>query len=266
MHRRTLLPLVAALILLYALAGCAGPGASSGSFPATPTRTPFPPAPTPLLPTATPTPTIAVLTRDVSFKTGDGVTLLGTLYGRGRRAVVLANQADTPREDWSSVAQLFAARGYLALAFDYRGVNGAGGTFSGELVTSDRLAAIAYVRTQGAARVVLVGASLGGAVVLRAAGQEPAVAAVASISAPAALTGAGVSDGLLRRLTNPKLFVNSDRDDFADDTRHMYGVAAAPKNLQIYSGDGHGLELFAVPAPSLMQLLFTLTDGATAGV
>jgi pimeloyl-ACP methyl ester carboxylesterase len=224
---RALVPLSLCLMVI----GC---GSASTSSAATST------------PTAAPTPTLAptpvVQTRTVTFKTEDGVSLSGTLYGSGRTAVIFSNQTDTLQPPWIGVAQQLAARGYLAFTYDYRGKGDSGGEFDFAPLVKDEHAAIAYARMHGATRVVLVGASLGGLVVVKSATRE-STAGIVSISAPDSWPGLEVADNAVRAIKAPKLFVNSEHDTYAEDTRHMYELASPPKDIHIYAGNGHGVQL-----------------------
>src|SRR5262249_20310533 len=124
----------------------------------------------------------------------------------------------------------------------------------------DLRAASAFVHVHGARRLVLIGASLGGAVTLRVAATVP-VDGVVTLSAPAQFANVGVSDDLLRSLATPKLFVNSAGDNYASDTQHMYDVASQPKTLVLYpQSSAHGTEMLIAPyGGDLLQQLLSFT-------
>ncbi len=112
-HRAS--PILFPLVLLTLLSGC---GTSQG---AAPTRIAAKPTP---LPTATP----VIVTQQVSFVTSDGVTLLGTLYGQGTRAIILSNEGDNLWPDsllswaiWSSAIPI-APRWIRRMASHHRGL------------------------------------------------------------------------------------------------------------------------------------------------
>src|SRR5713101_3009634 len=98
--RRKAAPLLFLLVLLTPLSGC------STSQGAAPTRSAATPTPSP---TATP----VLVTQQVSFVTSDGVTLSGTLYGQGTRAIILSNEGDNNSFTWVPMAQQLATLGYL---------------------------------------------------------------------------------------------------------------------------------------------------------
>jgi uncharacterized protein len=218
-------------------------------------------APTTAIPThAQPTATLAVPSRAVEFTTPDGLRLRGTLYGSGTVAVALSHQSDGTQNQWSGFARQLAARGYMALAFDFRGRNTSEGPADTAKEDIDLRTAIRFLRTQGATRIALMGASLGGAVTLRVAGTV-SVVAVATLSAVAWWPSQPVTDEILKAIKAPKLFINSTLDNDASSTQHMYDVASPPKEVHIYPGRAHGVGIFSGDYGSdLIQRLLTFMD------
>ena len=129
---------IALVLVLAGLAACGG-SSSTASAPPTPipTRTPFP----------TPSPTLTVPSHAVTFTTSDHVQLAGRLFGQGKTFVIFSNQTDTLAWDWTPIAQQFAARGYAALCYDYRGRGDSQGTRSlGPGLMTDLRAAVAFAQ------------------------------------------------------------------------------------------------------------------------
>ncbi|MGE5335467.1 MAG: alpha/beta hydrolase [Nitrososphaerota archaeon] len=235
-------------LVVVALAGC-GPSGAAGSA-ASPTATPIP---TPPQPTAT----LAVPWRTVTFTASDGVRLGGTIYGSGTTGVALSHQSDGTQNQWAGFARHLAANGYMALAFDFRGhgVSAKPADVSKEDV--DLRAAIRFLRAQGATRIALMGASLGGSVTLRVAATE-SVAAVATLSAVTFMPTQEVTDDTIKAIEAPKLFINSELDKDASATQHMYDVAPPPKQIHLYPGIAHGTAIFSTDyGPDLVQRLLT---------
>ncbi len=108
-----------------------------------------------------------------------------TLYGAGDTAVIFTTMSDAKQETWAEMAQAVAEKGYLALTFNFR-FWGDGSRIDPDLrdrAATDLVAPIDFVEGQGAQRVVLAGASLGGMTSARvAASQNPA--AVIILAAP----------------------------------------------------------------------------------
>ena len=85
------------------------------------------------------------------------------------------------------IAGRLAGMGIAVLRFDFTGLGHSDGEFANTNFTSnvaDLVAAADYLSTRGMAPKLLIGHSLGGAAVLRAAGQIPSMRAVATIGAP----------------------------------------------------------------------------------
>lgn len=239
-HRARVRLSILLMLMVAAVLSACGAGTSSSGRTGT-----SQPSPTLRPPTTSPTATPAVTTRSVSFVTGDHLKLTGTLFGSGHTAVVFSNQTDTSAGKWAPVARAFAARGYLALAYNYRGTYGSQGTFDTSVLDKDISAAIAFVRAQGASRLVLIGASIGGAATARAASGTSVVSTVI-LSAPRDWPVLPVTDDALRAITAPKLFVDSEGDEFADDVQAMYDGSPPPKEIHFYPGVAHGLDMFGM--------------------
>ena len=85
------------------------------------------------------------------------------------------------------IAGRLAARGIAVLRFDFTGLGHSGGEFASTNFSSnvdDLVAAARYMTARGMAPQLLVGHSLGGAAVIRAAARLPGVRAIATIGAP----------------------------------------------------------------------------------
>jgi pimeloyl-ACP methyl ester carboxylesterase len=179
----------------------------------------------------------------VTFPAMDGITLRGQLWARGRTAVVFSHMFGTDQSIWFDLAEQLAARGYTVLTFDFRGV----GTSSGRLVISrvsrDTLGAVRFIRTRKPARVVLIGASMGGTSSLVAAGQT-SVDGVVAIASGMTFQGLDVRP-YLAGLRMPKLFIVGTRDaPFNESARTMYARTPRPKRLVEIPTAVHGTYMF----------------------
>jgi alpha/beta superfamily hydrolase len=232
--RLRLIPLLAIAILLTA---CGSPVASV-------------PAPTPQ---AAPEPRI------VTFAAEDGVVLNGTLYGRGRTAVVLSHMSDGSQAEWAGFARVLAERGYMAFPFDFRGRGDSGGSFDPPAAPVDLRAAVAFARSEGAASVVLVGASMGAMASAKVAAVEKPTAVV-MIAGTTSWSGLEVSDAELGAIAPPKLVISSERDEYISGTLHLYDASPEPREKYIYPGDLHGTELFREYGDDLTQRLLRFIE------
>ena len=103
----------------------------------------------------------------------------------------------------------------------------------------DTLAGVAYVGRRGRSRMVLVGHSFGGAVVITAGAASHAVIAVAALSSQS--YGTEAVGSLAPR---PLLLLHGTADEVLPDraSRDIYARAKEPKRLKLYPGCRHGLD------------------------
>jgi pimeloyl-ACP methyl ester carboxylesterase len=214
----------------------------------------------------------------VRFQADDGTSLIGRVWGNGDVGVILAHGFSefTGQDDWDSFQPILADQGYTVLTFNFRGFcssDGCSGEVQKELGNNwkDVIAAIDFLEGRGVEEVFLVGASMGGIAVLRAAQQpEVEVAGVVSLSTPQFpskyyINEPQANDATLPRLRaidEPKLFVAGSGDSqsaggevvkFADEATSMHEVAAEPKDLFIVDSVYHSSELVTVAEDSVVQ-------------
>ena len=184
--------------------------------------------------------------KTISIATSDGGEIFADLYGEGPKGLVLAHGGRFNKESWQKQAQAFAAAGFQVLALDFRGYGKSHGPGQSDLFTAplelDVLAAVHYLRNNGAKTVAVIGASLGGG----AAG-DAAIAAPNEIDRVVFLGSA--PNGPADKLKCPTLFIVA-RDDANGDgprlpgIRAQYEKAPQPKDLIILSGSAHAQYLF----------------------
>jgi pimeloyl-ACP methyl ester carboxylesterase len=219
-----------------------------------PTSTPMPTA------TPTPTPTSVPTPSAVSIATADGDTIDGTLYGSSSQAVIFSNMDSNRPQGWDPIAPQLAARGYMVLTYSYSRL--------GASRIDDLRDALAFIRDQGAAEIILIGASRGGVVAIQlmiASDANTDIVAIATISAPQYYQGSAFyTDEELAGIALPKLLVNSEGDSWADDTRGMYEAYVEPKELRIFPGSGHGTDVFNDNRDDLVQCLLEFVEAGFA--
>lgn len=181
--------------------------------------------------------------REVSLPTADGGVIWADLYGTGDRGVVLAHGARFDKASWEKQAEVLAKSGFRVLAIDFRGHGKSRGGNASSPANGEKyqdiLAAVRYLRENGAKTVGVIGASMGGGAAETASiharpGEIDRLVLLAPVPVPEP-----------ERLTGPKLFVTSRGDSLAAKVREQFEKAAEPKELLILDGSAHAQFLFA---------------------
>lgn len=191
-------------------------------------------------PTSTPQATI-------TFTTPDGATIEGTLYGEGDTVVIFSVMGNCKR-GWEDMAEVVAQNGMTALTYQWHGCRESGSANETELkkFVNDLRGAIDFMREQGAKKIILVGASLGGCASAKLAVESQADGLIVVASPPEIsqfdfeILSADVNTNI------PKLFITAENDNVVSqaETRALFDLAAEPKEWQTYSGSAHGTDLF----------------------
>lgn len=223
---------------------------------------------------------------EVSFLTSDNLELRGWFVPPEHPAdgatIIFVHGLRSNREELLEQAALLHEYGFGALLFDLRNHGESQGTITtlGYLEADDVRAALDYLLSRpevNPQRIGLLGMSMGGATVLRAAARIPEVRAVVAeaaytsiednlVDGVRALTGlppfpfaplvawfgeleAGLDIRLVRPIDDvgkiaprPLLLVHGDQDTVVplENGQALYEAAGEPKQLYIVSGAGHG--------------------------
>ena len=191
----------------------------------------------------------------VTFDTEDGATINGELYGTGRTAVIFSVMGNC-KPGWREFAQLTAAQGYMALTYQWRGCKA--NSVDQALIQKfleDTRAAITFVREQGAEKIILVGASLGGAASAKLAVESQASGLVVVASPPSISQWGFEIESADLNTDIPKLFITAENDNTvpAAATRALFDLAAEPREWQTYPGSAHGTDLFEGQSSAELQ-------------
>lgn len=126
--------------------------------------------------------------RHIEFKSGDGNPLRGTLYEpmtpRPHPTIIFAHGLLSTHHEFGDYPALFCARGYMTLAFDFRGhgaSEGLRGFVSQDHWVEDLRHALDYIEAHPGVdedRIALFGHSLGGGAVICATARDTRVRAV----------------------------------------------------------------------------------------
>jgi dienelactone hydrolase len=228
-----------------------------------------------------------VIARDIELKSADGMTIHATLSnpcgGAARPVVVLAHQMCRDRSEWSKPVHdwvaMLGARGVATLAVDLRG-HGKSLRFSDgtthdlceeiddaavagryAAMADDVKAAVAYARAEArAAKVALVGASIGANAALVAFADDADLAMVVALSPGADYRGivpaASIDKAAGRRMT---LIAAEDDPASAAAVRGFQGKA--PKlDVRVYRDGGHGNDMFVTDPAPLGYLVIELAE------
>ena len=191
--------------------------------------------------------------REITFTSSDGVTLSGRVFGRqeGSAGVVLAHMFPSDQSAWFDFAARLGERGYRVLTFNFRGYcpGGDAGCSQGEkaipAIWQDVEGAVAALRDEGANRIGLVGASMGGTASLIAASREGQdIDAIVTLSAPTSFEGLEAGPEVLAQVTAAKLFLAGHEDTAAAQAVDaLYAETLQPKRPLILTTGDHGTDI-----------------------
>ena len=191
--------------------------------------------------------------RVVTFRTTDGIELSGRLFGPANASagLVLAHMLPADQSSWYALAGHLADGGYRVLTFDFRGycpggdAGCSGGTKQVEAAPTDLQAAVDFLRSRGADRIGLIGASMGGTAAIDVAAIEGAqVDVVITLSAPQVLGGLSAGPEQLQTATAAKLFLAGLGDGVAAQAAQaFYDASLQPKRVEILTTDDHGTDM-----------------------
>lgn len=190
---------------------------------------------------------IASAQKTVSFPTEDGGVVFADLYGTGDRGVVLAHGGQFNKESWTKQAEALVLSGFQVLAIDFRGYGKSHGPGDSDPMDAplhlDVLAAVHYMRKNGAKSVSVIGGSMGGS----AAGDASIASQPGEINRLVLLGAA--PNAPADKLKSPILYIVA-RDDASDEGPRLPGIRAQyakspqPKRLIVLDGSAHAQFLF----------------------
>ena len=184
----------------------------------------------------------------------DGVRIYAATAGEGDRVVVLAHESGgLGLCGWIPTMQLLAAQGIRTVAFDFRG------TYPSPLppvrVEDDwRDDVQAAIDAADAKKLVVMGASFGGAVVVADGSRLHGVDGIVSLSGEPAIPTRHIDAiGNVGRLRVPLLVVASRLDGYLDEAHARQLVrraGSADKQVAVFPGRAHGWDILKEPRAS----------------
>jgi pimeloyl-ACP methyl ester carboxylesterase len=169
--------------------------------------------------------------------------------------VVLANESENQVCGWVAFANRLVADGFRVAMFNYADPRSAGEPQA----IQDSLAVAAAA---GSGRYALVGASLGGRIVIEAAAEDPE-----ELTTIVALSPVREVDDYVdilpaaRQVTTPALLINGEADSFTDGAQQPRDLSAAmhgnPNVLVLVPGPEHGYDLVDPPTRATATKIVT---------
>ncbi len=189
----------------------------------------------------------------------DEKSINGYYYGSGDIAIIFSNMDTNDQNEWNPIINDLISDRYLGFTYAYTE------QIDDQSETLEEV--ISFARGMGAKKIVLVGASRGGVASIKVAARHvnnDSIAGVVAISAPIEYEGTiFYNDDELNGIRIPKLLLNSERDDGADDNRKMIEIFREPKELLFYPGDAHGTEFFDKERESIIKKMESFIKSVT---
>jgi alpha-beta hydrolase superfamily lysophospholipase len=184
--------------------------------------------------------------RALWLTSGDGVHLYAVDAGNGATGIALAHQGRSDLCEELPYAKTLLARGFRVLAFDFRGSGRSELPARNALgLGRDLEAAVARLHADGAKRVFVIGASMGGAAVVQN-GAGLRVDGLVSLSGTRLWPGYGVNKPGPAALRAPFLYVGS-RSDWRAPLQEALTIfrstGSHDKRTAFYRGSLHGWQL-----------------------
>jgi hypothetical protein len=189
----------------------------------------------------------------------DKKSVNGYFYGSGDIAIIFSNMDTNDQKEWNPIINDLISGRYLRFTYSYTEyMDDQAGTLE---------EVISFACGMGAKKIVLIGASRGGVASIKVAARHvnnDNIVGVVAISAPIEYEGTVFySSDELSGIKIPKLLLNSERDDGAEDNRKMIEIFREPKELLFYPGDAHGTELFDKERESIIKKMDSFIKSVT---
>jgi esterase/lipase len=214
---------------------------------------------------------VQITEEEINFRNQYGVDLGGRrIIKKGAEiAVVMAHSGVSGESQIGlhSTARDLAGLGFTVLTFDFPGYGRTGGSPSYGLVDRDVRAAISFLENQGFTQIVCLGVGLGG-IACGKSGLVPSLVGLVLISCPTDVCCPTLSiqpSDLTR--SYPKLIIAAEDDfangrPFAQYAQTIYDYSTDPKEIKIFTGPYHSMELFRLEhAEEMNDLLLEFFQG-----
>lgn len=196
---------------------------------------------------------------NVTITTSDGIELSAVYQGDGQDTLaILMHMMPATKESWAWITSVLLEQGVASLAFDQRGHGEStmGGTLDykqfGETQQQakrlDLEAALAWAHKQGfdEDHIILIGASIGANLAIRALAEHPGLPLAVALSPGLNYRGVTTNDAIVQIRPNQKVvLVASDDDDRPswDSVHELHRLNPSSTVLIERSGLGHGTHM-----------------------
>jgi pimeloyl-ACP methyl ester carboxylesterase len=202
----------------------------------------------------------AAVSRSVTFRTDDGVTIAATFYEAARHpapAVILLHMLTRSRDDWQIFAIRLADAGIHALAIDFRGHGGSSPAAAGAdggrdwaAFALDVKAARAFLASRPdlvrPAAIGIAGASLGANVAVIAASLDPSIRSLVLLSPSVAYRSLRADAPMRKYGDRPALLAAGTNDPYAmRSVRALAALGGGVREVKTLEDAGHGTMMLA---------------------
>ncbi len=191
----------------------------------------------------------------VSFRTSDGVQLVGSFYHASRRpapCVILVHMLARSRDDWQMLASRLADAGIAAFAIDLRGHGssaadprpdpGAMQDLAPDLLDVQAARLFLSMRSDlGVTTVGVAGASIGANLAVLVAAADPTIRSIALLSPGLDYRNLHAEAALKKYGERPALMIASQEDGYATRSiRRLEKAGTGAREVRLVNGAGHG--------------------------
>lgn len=196
------------------------------------------------------------ISEEVSFTTGDGFLIKGTLYkANSTKSVLLLHMLGSDRNSYKTLGKRLQESGYNALAIDLRGHGQSTAKYGKQETLSsfteqdfremvlDAAASSEFLAERNKTMTAIVGASIGANTAINYAAREPGIKAVVLLSPGENYRGIGSIEAA-QKIKMPVYIVASSEDAYsAGSSRKIASLLTGKNELNILKGRGHGTDM-----------------------
>jgi len=171
---------------------------------------------------------------EVTFLAPDGVQINASYFAKSNMTVILIHEYNGNRRQWDNFVPVLLANNYSVLTYDMRALDES----NYEDSLQDLAGAVYWVKNNtNSARIFVIGASFGGNVAFVSSSFSEISASVAISPIDNKKLGSSLS-----YFRPHNVLFMSDIEE-RQNAEFLYGFTIPPKDLKIYGGTAHGIEM-----------------------